>query len=47
MIKNKIVDGIIDNLCIAETKLGESFPSNRFVYQYNQSIYTGYHRKQR
>ena len=28
-------------LCIAETKLDEYFPNDRFVYQYNQSIYTG------
>ena len=38
---DKIVDGNIDILCIAETKLDESFPKNRFVYQYNQFIYTG------
>ena len=38
---NKMVDENIDILCIAETKLDESFPNNRFVYQYNQSIYTG------
>ena len=38
---DKMVDGNIDILCIAETKLDESFPNNRFVYQYNQSIYTG------
>ena len=44
---NKIVDGNIDNLCIAKTKLVESFLNNRFMYQYNQSIYTGYYRKQR
>ena len=31
----------IDILCIAETKLDESFPNNWFAYQYNQSIYTG------
>ena len=43
---DKIVDGNIDILCIAEGKK-ESFPNNQFVYQYNQSIYTGYHRKQR
>ena len=36
-----MVDGNIDILCIAETKLDESFPKNRFVYQYNQFIYTG------
>ena len=24
-----------------------SFPNNQFVYQYNQSIYIGYYRKQR
>ena len=34
---NKIVDGNIDNLCIPETKLGELFPNNQFLYQYNQS----------
>ena len=34
---NKIVDGNIDNLCIPETKLGELFPNNQFIYQYNQS----------
>ena len=44
---DKIVDGNIDILCRAETKLGESFPNNQFLYQYNQSIYTGYYRKQR
>ena len=44
---NKIIDGNIDILCIAETKLDESFPNNQFVYQYNQSIYTGYYRQQR
>ena len=38
---DKMVDGNINILCIAETKLDESFPNNRFVYQYNQSIYTG------
>ena len=38
---NKMVDGNIDILCIAETKLDESFSKNRFVYQYNQFIYTG------
>ena len=38
---DKMVDGNIDILCIAETKLDESFPKNRFVYQYNQFIYTG------
>ena len=38
---DKIVDGNIDILCIAETKLDESFSKNRFVYQYNQFIYTG------
>ena len=37
----KMVDENIDILCIAEKKLDESFPNNRFVYQYNQSIYTG------
>ena len=39
---DKIVDGNIDILCIAETKSDESFPNNQFVYQYNQTIYTGY-----
>ena len=38
---DKIVDGNIDILCIAETKLDESFSKNCFVYQYNQFIYTG------
>ena len=38
---DKMVDGNIDILCIAETKLDESFPKNCFVYQYNQFIYTG------
>ena len=38
---DKTVDGNIDTLCIAKTKLEESFPNNRFVYQYNESIYTG------
>ena len=38
---DKMVDGNIDILYIAETKLDESFPKNRFVYQYNQFIYTG------
>ena len=28
---DKIVDGNIDILCIAETKLDESFPNNQFV----------------
>ena len=37
---NKIVNGNIENLCIAETKLEESFPENHFVYQYNHSSYT-------
>ena len=44
---DKTVDGNVDILCIAERKKNESFPNNQFVYQYNQSIYTGYHRKQR
>ena len=39
---DKIVDGNIDMLCIAETKSVESFPNNQFVYRYNQTIYTGY-----
>ena len=34
--------GDLDILCIAETKLDKSFPNNWFVYEYNQSIYTGY-----
>ena len=38
---DKMVDGNIDILCIAETKLDESFSKNCFVYQYNQFIYTG------
>ena len=38
---DKMVDGNIDILCIAETKLDESFPNNQFVYQYNPSICTG------
>ena len=36
-----MVAGNIDISCTAETKLDESFPNNRFVYQYNQSVYTG------
>ena len=36
-----MVDGNTDILRITETRLDESFPSNRFVYLYNQSIYTG------
>ena len=39
---DKIVDGNIDILCIAETKSDEFFPNNQFVYRYNQTIYTGY-----
>ena len=39
---DKMVDENIDILCIAEAKLDESFPNNQFVYQYNQSIYTGW-----
>ena len=39
---DKIVDGNIDILCIAETKSVESFPNNQFAYRYNQTIYTGY-----
>ena len=38
---DKMVDGNIDILRIAETKLDESFPKNRFVYHYNQFTYTG------
>ena len=30
---NKMVDENIDIVCIAETKLDESFPNNQFVYQ--------------
>ena len=37
---DKMVDGNIEIFYIAETKLDQSFPNNRFVYQYNQSIYT-------
>ena len=37
----KMVNRNIDILCKAETKLDESFSNDRFVYQYNQSIYTG------
>ena len=44
---DKIVDGNIDILCIAETKLDESFRNNQFAYQYNQSIYSGYYRQPR
>ena len=44
---NKIVDENVDNLCIIETKLEAFFPNNQFPYHYNQSIYTGYYRKQR
>ena len=44
---DKIVDGNIDILCIAEIKLDESFPNNQFLYQCNQSLYTRYYRKQR
>ena len=33
---DKMVDGNIDILCIAETNLDESFPNNWFVYQHNQ-----------
>ena len=35
---DKIADGNINILCIAETKLDKSFPNSQFVYQYNQSI---------
>ena len=38
---DKMVNRNIDILCEAETKLDESFSNDRFVYQYNQSIYTG------
>ena len=44
---DKIADGNIDILCIADTKLDESFRNNQFAYQYNQSIYIGYYRQQR
>ena len=44
---DKTVDKNIDILCIAETNLDESFPNNQFVYEYNQSIYTGYYKQQR
>ena len=40
----KIIDTNIDILCIAETKLDEYFSNNQFVYQYNQSMYTGCYR---
>ena len=43
---NKIADGNIDNLSLAETKLEESFSNNQFIYHYNQSIHTGYYKKQ-
>ena len=38
---DKMVDGNIDTLWIAETKLDESLSKNCVVYQYNQFIYTG------
>ena len=44
---DKIVDGNVDILCKAEREKNESFPNNQFIYQYDQFIYTGYHRKQR
>ena len=48
---DKIVAGNIDILCIPETKLEiklNLFPiSRQFVYQYNQSIHTGYYGQQR
>ena len=44
---DKIVDGNIDILRRAETKSDESFPSNQFLHQYNQSIYTEYYREQK
>ena len=37
----KMVDENIDILCIADTKLDESFPNNQFLYQHNLSICTG------
>ena len=43
---DKILDENFDILCIAEAKSDESFPSYQFVYQYNQTIYTGYYRQQ-
>ena len=36
-----MVDRNIDILCTEKTKLDESFPNNRSVCQYNESIYTG------
>ena len=44
---DKTVDKNIVILCIAEANLDESFPNNQFVYEYNQSIYTGYYKQQR
>ena len=44
---DKTVHKNIDILCIAETNLDESFPNNQFVYEYHQSIYTGYYKQQR
>ena len=42
-----IVDENIDILCIVKKKLDKSFPNNQFAYQYHQSVYMGYYRKQR
>ena len=38
-VLDKVVDGNIYILCIAEMKLDESFPNNQLLYQYNQSKY--------
>ena len=38
---DKMVDRNIDILCMTGKKLDESFPNNRYVCHYNQSIYTG------
>ena len=38
---DKMVDRNIDILCMTGKILDESFPNNRSVYHYNQSIYTG------
>ena len=43
---DKTVDENIDVLCIGEKKMN-LFPIISFLYQYNQSIYTGYHRQQK
>ena len=44
---DKLVDGNVNIFCIEETKLDESFLNNQFLYQYIQSIYTGYYRQKR